>query len=118
MSESWFASRKAEVASGAFGLLGGLTVEAYNTRAKKRIREALLTELASSNGHIPRDRMQMTIDGLRFVVTPLESADSPTPTKYHVAVTNTAIPVDTHNRTAEFSYDQRTRKVVLTELIK
>lgn len=116
MSDAWFAGKKAEMAGGMFGLLGGLSVAAYNNRAVRRIRGTFFSHLAVENGHIPVDRRDVAREGLSFTVTPLESANSAAPTKYHVAVTNLAL-VDETARTAEFLYDQRTRKLTFEALI-
>lgn len=117
MSDAWFASKKMEIAGGMFGLLGGLSVAAYNNRAVRRIRETFFRHLAVENGHISVDQRNMAKEGLSFTVTPLESADSAAPTKYHVTVANLALLADETARTAEFLYDQRTRKLAFEALI-
>jgi hypothetical protein len=105
------------IAGSMFGLLGGLSISAYNNRAVRRIRKTFFRHLAIENGHIPVDRRNMAKEDLSFAVTPLESADSGAPTKYHVTVTNLALLADETARTAEFLYDQRTQKLAFEALI-
>src|SRR3712207_1834708 len=112
MGKAWFAGRKGQAFALQFGALGGLSLAAYDNRAVKRVRDVFLRQLAVENGHVPAAKRSLVSEGLSFQVTPLESAESTSPTKYHVAVTNLEVKEGNSARIAEFSYDQRTRKFV------